>query len=166
MGLDITAYKNVVLVDTLSDTEEYEDKYGDDWQKYDYVHRYQDFPDRLPPIQVGGVYTFEDRFSFRAGSYSGYSEWREQLSLMALGIEPRVIWNNYAKFAGQPFAELIHFSDAEGHLGSEVCKKLLKDFEVFQAKADQHEDEWFREKYRDWRKAFEFAANNGYIDFH
>ena len=166
MGLDITAYKNVELVDTVSDAEEYEEKYGDDWEKYDYIHRYQDFPDRLPPMQVNGVYRFEAKFSFRAGSYSGYNFWREQLSVMALGGKPPAIWNDWARFTGKSFVELIHFSDAEGNMGTDVCKKLLKDFVNFQSLADQHEDEWFRQKYNDWRKAFEYAADNGYVDFH
>jgi hypothetical protein len=165
MGLDITAYKNVEFIEELADVEEYENKY--DWQaKFDFVSRHQDFPDRLPPIRIQAVYKYEDNFGFRAGSYSGYNLWREQLSLMALGVMPEIVWKNASRYAGQPFFELIHFSDCEGTMGTDVCKKLLKDFQVFQARANQNDDPWFIEKYNDWLKAFEFAADNGYIDFH
>lgn len=30
-------------------------------------------------------------FGFRAGSYTGYSEWRRQLSLLALEVEPEEV---------------------------------------------------------------------------
>jgi hypothetical protein len=167
MGLDITAYKNTKLVEVLTDADEFEDKYSDRWEEYDYVYRGEhDFPDRLPPIVPGGVYKFDDSFRFRAGSYSGYNVWREKLSDMALGVIPRMVWDNYEQFTGRPFVELIHFSDCEGILGTEVCKKLLKDFQDFQDSANQHQDEWFTERYNDWHKAFEFAADNGYVDFH
>lgn len=166
MGLDITAYQNVNLVEVLLTYEDYEEKYDNEWEKYDYVHSCQDFPDRLPPLEVGGVYTFEKKFWFRAGSYSGYNSWREELAAMALSVTPREIWNNPDRFSGMPFVELINFSDCEGHLGSEVCKKLLKDFDTFVAKAEQIEVDYFFELYQNWHKAFRMAANNGYIDFH
>lgn len=165
MGLDITAYKNVKFIETLPDVEEFEKKY--DWQdKFDFTYDNPSFPDRQGPIKPNAVYSYEDEFGFRAGSYGGYNEWREQLSQVALNVSPHVVWNNPAKFAGMPFVELINFSDCEGILGTEVCQKLLKDFGTFQAQADQQHDEWFTRKYNEWHKAFEYAAQNGYIDFH
>lgn len=63
---------------------------------------------------------------------------------------------------GGPFWELIHFADNEGTIGPATAAKLAKDFAEFQAEADKLEDDvearWFREKYADWRKAFEVAA--------
>lgn len=166
MGLDITAYSKAELLETMPSYEAYEEKYGWDDDSLNYVHEAQDFPMRMAPI-VGGVYKIHgDRFAFRAGSYSGYGAWRETLAEMALGLGPRTIWNNRDGFAGCAFYELIDFSDCEGVIGTDACRKLAADFDRFQAKADQHEDSYFRQKYADWSKAFHLAADGGYVDFH
>jgi hypothetical protein len=165
MGLDITAYKNVELIDTLQTADEFEEKY--DWkEQLDWVSLCTDYPDRLPPIQLGGVYRYQDKMKFRAGSYSGYGWWRSELCKMAHGIEPQLIWDNPETYAGLPFVELINFSDCEGILGTEVCKKLLDDFVTHQLKANQSKSEYFKDAYANWLNTFEYAADNGYIDFH
>lgn len=165
MGLDITAYKNVTLIEVVSGVEEYEEKYPDS-DRYDFTYINDDFPGRNEPIVHHGVYEVGDKFGLRAGSYSGYNQWRAELSQVALGVMPQMVWHNFDKFAGLPFVELIHFSDCEGILGTVVSKKLLKDFQDYQEEADSHPDRWFAQKYNDWRKAFEYAAENGYVDFH
>lgn len=166
MGLDITAYSKAELIEVIADYDAFYDKYADG-DDLDYVHRQQDFPARMAPMVAGGVYKIHgERHAFRAGSYGGYNHWREQLALMVLGIEPKAIWTNRAGFAGCAFYELIDFSDCEGIIGTEAARKLAGDFDKFQAKADQHEDDYFREKYSNWRKAFHLAADGGYVDFH
>lgn len=168
MGLDVTAYKNVKLVGIAADGDEWEEKF--DYNKTDWVYPDQDFLDKLPPIQPGGVYEYGDKFGFHPGAYSSYNEWRNELSLMALGVEARTVWANPARY--KPFVELINFSDCEGVLGTEVCRKLLQDFMDHQEKAnsyqgaDEDETEWFVRKYHDWLRAFEYAADGGYIRFH
>jgi hypothetical protein len=164
MGLDITAYKNVKLVGTAKDGDEYEEKF--DWRKTDYIWAGQAFIERLPPIQPGGVYEYESSFGFRVGAYSYYNRFRANLCRLALGVSPDSVWANYKRFEGRPFAELVNFSDCEGVLGTEVCKKLLKDFEAFQEEASRHTEDYFLESYNNWRRAFEYASDNGYIDFH
>lgn len=54
----------------------------------------------------------------------------------------------------------------EGVIGSSVSAKLAKDFADFQKDADAHEDRNFREKYAEWRKEFEMAADDGAVSFH
>ena len=79
----------------------------------------------------------------------------------------KAAWANGAQ--GRPFFELIHFSDCEGIIGPKISAKLAKDFADNQAKADVYrvdEASWFREKYSDWRRAFEMAADNGAVEFH
>lgn len=165
MGLDISAYRKLERVGSAKNGEEYEDKF--DWRTHVFVYPVQDYPDRLPPIEPGAVYHHAaPRFDFRAGSYSGYNRWREQLSMMALGVMPRTVWKDEKTYAGNPFFELINFSDCEGVIGTDVSRKLAQDFAAFQARANKHEDEWFSQKYADWRKAFEMASDGGLVNFH
>ncbi len=112
---------------------------------------------------------------FRAGSYSGYNWWREQLSKLALRVAPSSVWKTPKKFAAKPFFELINFSDAEGVIGSTTSAKLARDFadhEVKLAKLadtkikDADERGYFLESYGDWRRAFELAARGGFVIFH
>jgi hypothetical protein len=67
-----------------------------------------------------------------------------------------------------PFSELINFSDCEGTIGSEISKKLLKDFEEYKSKAEKIEDKYsldFHENYNNWIKALTLASDNGCIIF-
>lgn len=164
MGLDITAYKNIELVGTAASGDEWEEKFNTDKTQWIWPGQYM--PERLPPIQPNGVYKAGDSWHFRAGPYSYYGRWRSHLAWMALGVSAETVWANPAEFEGRPFVELINFSDCEGVLGTQVCQKLLKDFQEWQEEADQNTNPHFTESYNDWRKAFEFAANNGYVDFH
>jgi hypothetical protein len=154
MGLDVTAYGRVELIDVTDDIEGYEDRYyyreAELGFKTAFVRGTQDFPERMPPI-VGGVYRINgEDYGFNAGGYMGYNRWRSQLS----------------QIAPYPFRELVYFSDREGVIGTDVCKRLAAAFAEHQPQADQHEDARFKEKYTDWRKAFDIAADGGYVWFH
>jgi hypothetical protein len=182
MGLDIAAYRG------LTRAAEGEGLHPEYAEEADYEHGWfrlyknDEFPGRAGEIDDEGIYRATEEFGFRAGSYSGYNEWRDQLAaLVGHPSEKHVVaasehlmlgdrwshaasvWNNPAP---GPFMELINFSDCEGTIGTTVSAKLAKDFADWQEKADAHEDEWFREKYADWRKAFEMAADNGCVVFH
>ncbi|KWO50055.1 hypothetical protein WT98_17135 [Burkholderia territorii] len=65
-----------------------------------------------------------------------------------------------------PFWELIDFSDAEGTIGPEVCRKVYQDFVQYRDLATQVSTPYFYDSYVDWMKAFEMCANNGAIVFH
>lgn len=175
MGLDITAYRGLRKA---KDGEGIDPKYPEeadydhDWHRM-YVN--PDFPTQADDIEDRAIYHPEESFGFRAGSYSGYNLWRDQLA--ALVGHPVFVGGNYGDHQRhsasvwndpQPgaFVELIHFSDCEGVIGPTTSAKLARDFAEFQAQADQHPDEWFRAKYADWRKAFEMAADGGAVDFH
>lgn len=161
MGLDITWYRNLVKVDDAGDDPP-------DWYWRAFVN--EGFPGRAGQIEQGAYYIGTERGHFRAGSYSGYNHWREQLAELArysrrgIGDKP-YSEGAWAATAG-PFWELINFSDCEGVIGAEVSAKLAKDFAAFQARADTHPDEWFRDRYSVWRFAFEQAAHNGAVAFH
>lgn len=183
MGLDITAYKNLQIVEnpTL-------DEYGDleNWEtewcpgesmSWSETH----FKGRAEGVMADKVYTWEDRFDFRAGSYSSYNIWRRKLQEFAnqdlfkittdgmgnVGLE----CIDTALIDSDSFYELIEFADNEGVIGSVVSKKLLSDFIKNKSKAKEFSktfeegNNWFY-LYCDWLKAFEYASENGAIDFH
>lgn len=142
------------------------------------------FPTRSLDITNGCYYTYRKVTGFRAGSYSGYSIWREMLAMIAeYRLAPYGISHGHSVVeltshrqglidAGSgPFYELIYFSDCEGILGTETCKKLAKDFEDFDDiasvfKDNEYNAEWFYNLYTEWKEAFQSASDNGLIMFH
>ncbi|MFD5195046.1 hypothetical protein ACFVL4_16655 [Bacillus subtilis] len=159
MGLDITAYKNLKVVENPQ-----LDEYGDikNWKtewtpgesmKWSEEH----FPGRGEGVDPDKFYTWEESFSFRAGSYSGYGWWRRKLE----------------EFKGNTaFQELINFADNEGTIGPVVSKKLAKDFNEHADAAREYArtlgdaGEVWLYLYGDWKKAFEMATENGAVNFH
>ena len=165
MGLDIT-YSNKI---TYADPQPNEDDRYDG----DYIHILHD-PIQCPNLKEG-YYTYDQRGSFRAGSYSGYNQWRNRLAQLALNMTDQEVWNKNGQV--EAFGELIHFSDCEGTIGPEICAKLAKDFQNYSAKIKAQlnikendtgfdDDTYFWEKYQEWQKAFETAANTGAVWFH
>jgi hypothetical protein len=113
--------------------------------------------------------------SFRAGSYSGYNWWREQLCRFALECEPGELWSDPEAYAGKPFVEMINFSDCEGAIGPRTSAKLAGDFRDHEARvagwAETHIDTeenraYFVELYGEWKRGFELAAQDGFLLFH
>lgn len=124
MGLDITAYKNLKVVenpkfDEYGDLENWETEWRPgsimEWSE-------KQFPGHGEGIDHQKVYTWQEEFDFRAGSYSGYNWWRSKLKQFADGTD---------------FEELINFADNEGVIGFIVSKKLAKDFKVNEEKAKE-----------------------------
>lgn len=161
MGLDITAYKQ------LTKTE------GGDVVLRGNLGA---FAGREDGIAIGTAYHAAESFDFRAGSYGGYGTWREQLAKLA-GYPPTehrdhdgkiemlcaaACWNG----ATGPFSELINFADNEGTIGPVVARKLAADFAQFEEQAKAARDGWFSDRYRDWKRAFEMAAQDGAVEFH
>jgi hypothetical protein len=173
MGLDIMAYRKLTPAngnEAFYETGEL--KYEDGWTQF---YKNLDFPGRADDIQDCHAYKAEDSEVFYAGGYGGYGRWRDQLAELAgypltkymqYGQEQQSYAAACWEGAEGPFSELINFSDCEGVIGAAVSAKLAKDFADHQAKADAHQDERFRSKYAEWRKAFEMAADGGAVRFH
>src|SRR5437763_1488505 len=142
MGLDITAASKIKwIAATLPD----EGSYGDYFWVGAQPDEFEAQADGLEP----GLYETADEIDFRAGSCSGYNEWREQLAQFA-GYPARPA--NFAEAVpgrlpkehsagawattGGPFWELINFSDCEGVIGPKTSAKLAQDFAEYQVKAD------------------------------
>lgn len=125
------------------------------------------FPRSLDGLRKGCYRVSGKQHSFFVG-YSGYDDWRRDLSLMAHGVEPEVIWRRPAAYRGKAFVELIYFSDAQGAIGPIRSRKLAEDFDEHLAAARKYEkiECGFIEVYREFRKAFRVAAGQGVVLFH
>lgn len=168
MGLDIDAYKTMEILPPHDINDEcYED--------VDHITTYSDFEHSWGSIPHEGkrgpclkVSIGEgETMHFRAGSYSGYGEWRDGLARAAFGVDGAlVIWEDRASYVGEPFYELIDFSDCEGIFGPEVCAKLAKDFQEHRhtVRASLAES-WMVPLYDEWQKAFSLAAGGGVVRF-
>ena len=166
MGLDITAYKRMKKVGTAESWDEYEDKF--DWSTTFYFSGQPNkcYTEKAHGVDENSVYEYEDCFGFYAGSYSGYNQWRNWLSETFIGISAHDVWNNAEKYEESPFYHLVNFSDCEGTIGTEVSANLSIDFAAHQDEVDALDcEEWLKEKYTSWRKAFEMAADGGCINF-
>ena len=179
MGLDISAYSKLSQIECVFDAGG-EPIHPQTHEPLDYdllASVCTGFPGREGQIKDGAIYRAESSLGFRAGSYSGYNQWRNELAKLAGfpakpvdrystgDIQQRHDQGAWDADAG-PFWELINFSDCEGVIGAEVAAKLAKDFADHQEKADAHAGKYFQQSYNDWRKAFEMAANDGAVDFH
>lgn len=152
MGLDVFSYSGLELVDADRDA-------SDDGGKVKfYIEDF--FAERANDIVHEGVYRYETTYHFRAGSYKGYNRWRNQLAIMAGFASDDDAFQAY----GGPFWELIHFSDCQGVIGTEVAKKLANDFAQYEEQAKVIDD-YFYDRYADFKRAFELAANNGAVRF-
>lgn len=172
MGLDICAYSNIVkqpepevqkVVGKLLSSE------GEE------VLEVFEVTDRCHDLEEG-VYldTFDTvQHHFRAGSYSGYNQFRNLLSKALLGVEASAVWEDPTSFEGRPGYEMIDFSDCEGTISSSVADKLHQDLvenrDVFKAHLievfgeDNDQVEWSMETYDNFIYAFELASENGVV---
>lgn len=100
---------------------------------------------------------------FRAGSYSGYNVWRNQLAILAGYESARHVWEHIDI---GPFYEIINFSDCEGVICAKNSKKLHGDFLKFAEAAEKHEDPRFNDLYKEWMHAFLLASEDGCVEFH
>ena len=184
MGLDITYRSKIRKAAESEGLLPVDPEYPNEPPETDYDNGYfRIYPNDFVAGQsdgLEGVYRDEGESAhFRAGSYSGYNQWRERLAELA-GYEPSphpgilhagepssaaTVW---ADPKPGPFVELINFSDCEGVIGPVTSAKLAQDFAAFQEQADAVEDweGWFREQYAKWRTAFETAAQGGCVEFH
>jgi len=181
MGLDITAYSKLRYVGeheidpALNEGEPGPHCY---YENHVQAYAYTAFPRSFRGIHVlatdehflrGGCFEVTEgteTHSFRAGSYSGYGAWRQDL---AKQFNPAPIVGLREGMQEPdpdlPFYELIWFADNEGTISGEASADLLRDFRAY-AETYQPANPWFREAYADWTRAFELAADGGLVDFH
>ena len=166
MGLSISYYSNIKYTGK-NDEDKFEYK-----DKCCYLYGNDSFPNHFD-INKSGVYIYEKRGTFNAGSYSTYSQFRHDLQTMAI-FSNGITNINYDEYDEKsiPFYELIHFSDCEGSINADICKKIFKDFEDNSKKIKKQldmskdRDETFWYLYKQFKKAFRVASNNGAVTFH
>jgi hypothetical protein len=145
MGLDITACSKMRPVQCDSE---------DCWHERVYVN--PDFVSHADGLKSGCYEKTpgSETISFRAGSYSGYNWWRNELD--CLTDSPGA------------FEKLVYFSDCEGVIGPRTSRELAVDFDRFHGLALKRKGDgtMFYEKYKDWRKAFKLDSNGGFVRFH
>lgn len=140
------------------------------------VHgRYGDF-------LYGGCYALTPStvtHGFQAGSYSGYGVWRRGLAALFNPYGPKTTGSDGMQYdtaphAEGPFYELIWFADNAGTITTQAARSLLEEFRRHEAayvadrqkKPDPSQAEYDIERYREWMRACELAADDGLIDFH
>jgi len=179
MGLDITVYTNVqkvapeVLDRIMRDPDGPREGFWNELGRRGiWLPEKEHYPGRAAGLELGMAYLGEEKFSFRAGSYGGYNEWRDKLAQLAGMKSAWEFWKlepeQQEKF---PFWQLVNFSDCEGIIGPEVSAELAKNFAEFDERAkffDPDTDGWnhFYENYKQWRSAFEAASDSGLVEFH
>ena len=187
MGLDITYYNNIKKIDIEIDEDDdnYQDKLEQLYNNNFFMAYKGYFPYQFGDLEDNVFYENDYNEGFYAGSYGGYNVWRNLLSILAGYKNSEYVWKNFNNLIRKnklnvingenisfpPFYELINFSDAEGIICSDICKKLYKDFVDFDEKAQEkiHDEkfgEYFYEKYKEWTQAFKIASDNGAVSFH
>lgn len=159
MGLDIVAYSQLKKIDpTLFGGREkaLDEGHGNAF------YQCENFMAQAEGLDLDALYNQgEERMSFRAGGYSGYNQWRNQLAEVGGFSDAEDAWNH----TEGPFWELINFSDCEGVIGPKASEKLYQDFVNFQDKAKAYSDPWFYSNYENFMAAFDLARNNGAVLF-
>ena len=159
MGLDITAYRGIEAVrkQRNDDDDGYEDGMARFWIMPEFKAAADDVKEKT-------LYRYAEAFGFRAGSYIGYNRWREWLAGL-VGTTPERVWNGEKAKA---FQELINFADNEGTIGPRTAAKLAKDFAEYDEHAKRVSPDGYDyyDRYKNWRKGFEMAAQNGAVSFH
>jgi len=181
MGLNVHAYRQIRKLDVLFDA---------DGQPVDPLTRApvegdyfratvnSDFPSQAEGVEHRGVYAFADEDHFWSGGYGHYGRWRETLAKLAgytavlhervPGFKPSEVMSHTVgafEVEDGPFHELVCFSDCEGCIGTVVSAELARDFAEWDDRAKATGDAWFYEKYAEWRRCFEMAADGGAVTF-
>lgn len=191
MGLDITAYSRLDYIGhhpepgpnadpgCQYDAKTYDRRHIEAYAYSCFTHALEGIPgspdirtDEPGPDQFISAGCFAmtaatETHNFQAGSYMGYSRWREALGRCF----------GWKRDTEDPFMELIYFADNEGTLLWKSARALLADFEAGRERwrdyclstfpdTDQVQCARYLEKYEDWAHACRLAADGGLIDFH
>lgn len=87
-----------------------------------------DFPGRIAPTEGGKLYTVDGSCEVYAASYGGWSRFRDWLcGELGLPTDSETRWMETAE--DQPAYHLWCFSDCEGFIGADACRRILRDLE-------------------------------------
>ena len=173
MGLDITAYKGIKLIENpnMGDTN-----HPEVWANQVYISIGNSEWEQGDDLEVGRVYEFSDVISVYSSSYSTYGNLRNELARIA-GYEPLIagskyrgiyaarVCDNWEQGKRGILAELIYFADNEGEIGTKTTRKILNDLHAI-SKHSSELNEWNQGLLTNLIQTFEFAAVDGFVQFH
>lgn len=138
------------------------------------VHCLKGFERSLPISEIVKVSYGENRELLSCGlqlSYGGYNNFRNELSLAALGIDANEVWNevNHLR-VDEDYPEaiyhLINFADNEGFIGPKAVKELSDYFKKENEKIVDNLPEEYHNILRGLVDCIHETANvNGYLEF-
>lgn len=73
--------------------------------------------------------------------------------------------NGVREATGGDFWELLNAADNLGVIGTELCKKLSRDFERYAERAGRHPDPTFRDRFNTFKDMFEISSNSGFLSY-
>lgn len=161
MGLDIRAYAGLVPSDrgVYRDGDIVSPETGQLVPDLTSFYQHPVYKAWNQTVQHQQVYSYFDELAFRAGSYTGYSGFRNWLEDLAVGPDENCE-------PGDPFYELVIFSDCEGTIDSIVAQKLHRDFVLHDHKARTSKfADWYYPTYCDFTNAFRIASVSGAVRF-
>lgn len=156
MGLDLTFYRQL----TPAPDAEMEEGYPVDYANVALLHDNADFPGRSAPTPCEVPLRFKAAMHVNAGSYGGYSDWRNWLATLAGYDSAQDFWTGRAP-EGAPFHALINFSDCEGTIGTDACRVLAADFAQFRPEGEDYQ----KARYYEMARGFALAADGGAVRF-
>lgn len=159
MGLDVTAHRNIKFLTIDEPTEE-------QWEEGVFQAFVIDpsWKNRISELKDQGFYTSEETEHFVSYGYGNHTYLRNQVCKM-IGRDSED-WQKDKLEQGSDFEEWLNFADNEGVLDCKTSKKLLNDFKKWESTAEEKLDEWFLSGYKNWIKTFEFASENGAVEYH
>lgn len=163
MGLDVGVYSHLILAHGLDE---------DEGQHDDNLIVVEPGPINRLGEMVPGYYreTATGHWSFRAGGYGSYNDWRKILCDLVHKIDIEDLWKLWYEdpefMERHPFIELICFSDCEGAIGTDICRKLYQDFAEYQEILREYSPDgrWLY-IYEEFMGAFEHGQNSGFVKF-
>jgi hypothetical protein len=124
---------------------------------------------------MGKVYLTAESIhdSFRAGSYSGYNQFRDILCKAVHGISADDFWSSGRYWGSEAFGALIDFSDCEGTICYSVAAELYGDFKEYKnifkkyvkANCGNEDSVYYIDKYNEWMGALKIASDKGLVIF-
>lgn len=160
MGLDVTAHKNIKFLSMENPSEEQWDEGA--FQAFVITPEWNN---RISTLKINGYYKPGESERFIGYSYSSHSFLRSLICENILNINPKA-WHEEVLEPGSDFEEWLNFADNEGVIDGKTSKKLRNDFRKWQTIAEEKLSEWYCQHYVDWMKTFEFASENGAVEYH
>lgn len=101
-------------------------------------------------------------WGFRAGSYSGFNEFRRKLAKVTSMVIDNMegFGGNLAWDGDEPFYALLNHSDCDGSINREQAIVLLEDFKRFKNEISAVKDDQFIESCADWVLALKLIAED------